>query len=167
MTAVYHFYIRKNTDVYHFYLRRNTDLKDSLRARSGQGVDRETAVYHFYIRKTTDLKDRLRTRSGQRDSSLPFLHQKEYRLKRQTKDTEWTERQQSTISTSEGIQTAVYHFYLRRNTDLEDKGQGVDRETAVYHFYIRKNTDLKDRLRTKSGQRDSSLPFLHQKEYRL
>ena len=92
MTAVYHFYIRKNTDVYHFYLRRNTDLKDSLRARSGQGVDRETAVYHFYIRKTTDLKDRLRTRSGQRDSSLPVLPQKEYRLRRQTKDKEWTER---------------------------------------------------------------------------
>ena len=68
-------------------------------------MDRETAVYHFYIRKNTDLKDRLRTRSGQRDSSLPFLPQKEYRLRRQSKDKEWTERQQSTISTPERIQT--------------------------------------------------------------
>ena len=79
-------------------------------------MDRETAVYHFYLRRNTDSSlpflpqkeyrlRRQRTRSGQRDSSLPFLHQKEYRLKRQTKDKEWTERQQSTISTPERIQT--------------------------------------------------------------
>ena len=56
-------------------------------------MDRETAVYQSYLRKkNTDLlrkqKTKLRTRKGQRDSSLPFLPQKEYRLRRQSKDKE-------------------------------------------------------------------------------
>ena len=78
-------------------------------------MDRETAVYHFYTRKNTDFEDSLRTRSGQRDSSLPFLPQKEeYRLVQKAEDK------------GQGVdkQTSVYHSYLRKQKT--DKGQWVE-----------------------------------------
>ena len=92
-------------------------------------MDRETAVYHFYLRKKNTDSFR----------------------KQKTKDKKWSNRQQSTTSTSESRrQTKDKGWRLRTRSGqrygslplllkkAEDTRQGVNRPTAVYHSYLRK-----------------------------